>query len=291
MGYEYGDAQNTAVRVLLYQISKKHNFFDSYYKEKTLQYFNYKCPYTNLDLTTENKPEMDHIIPANKNSCGLHIYGNILIVARKANLAKGNQSIEEFLQNEPQKLYKIQKFMEESGYLEIHKKYCSLLKEINASLYNDVGGLIKNRLNSIKFNLNVDNSIKNAVQTEKKEKRKMTNENKLSKPEIKDILFKNDIDIPNDFTMASKNSTQDNYWANPNVEFLNKNWWLILNDSINKKLHCFMIPKDAIAKSQIKVRNDKPNQIDLQINYNDSLFIDARSKIEFKKWFVKSINY
>ena len=38
MGYEYGDAQNIAVRCFLNQFSKNFQYFDEYYKNKTLEY-------------------------------------------------------------------------------------------------------------------------------------------------------------------------------------------------------------------------------------------------------------
>ena len=106
MGYEYGDAQNIAVRCFLNQFSKNFQYFDEYYKNKTLEYFDYKCPYTDVELTSTNMVK-DHVIPFNKKSCGLHVFGNVLIVDKKANSDKSSKSLEEYLKNHPERLQKI----------------------------------------------------------------------------------------------------------------------------------------------------------------------------------------
>ena len=92
-------------------------------------------------------------------------------------------------------------------------------------------------------------------------------------------------------TYAAKNKTQNNYWANPNVECLYENWNLVLEDYINHKFYHFIIPANNISQNSIKVRVDKPNQIDLQIQYNDDTFTDNRSGISFAKWLIKSESY
>ena len=64
MGYEYGDAQNIAVRCFFNQFSKQFKYFDNFYRQKTLEYFDNRCPYTGIKLTYNNS-ERDHIIPFN----------------------------------------------------------------------------------------------------------------------------------------------------------------------------------------------------------------------------------
>ena len=75
------------------------------------------------------------------------------------------------------------------------------------------------------------------------------------------------------------------------MEFLHENWNLILEDYINHKFYYFRIPANSISQNSIKVRSDKPNQIDLQIMYNDNNFTDYRSGISFAKWLIKSESY
>lgn len=50
------------------------------------------------------------------------------------------------------------------------------------------------------------------------------------------LLSRKGCKITNDITFASKNSTANTYWANPNESYIKKNWTLILNDTIKKTL-------------------------------------------------------
>lgn len=92
-------------------------------------------------------------------------------------------------------------------------------------------------------------------------------------------------------TFSSKNETQDIYWANPQKQFLENNWDLILNDWINNTLYLFRIPAKKINPNQIITRSDQPDKIDLQIQYNDSAFTDSRSGISFLPFLVNNFNY
>ncbi len=101
----------------------------------------------------------------------------------------------------------------------------------------------------------------------------------------KGIVFNDNI------TYASKNRTAYNYWANPTFERLELDWFLILNDWINRVIYLFKIPSRAIAQGDLIARADNNNQIDLQILYNDPNFRDTRSNHIFKKFLVMSENY
>lgn len=92
-------------------------------------------------------------------------------------------------------------------------------------------------------------------------------------------------------TFASKNSMSYLYWANPKTDLLENDWWLILNDNINYKLHIFKIPANSLDVDMIKVRADKPYLIDLQILFDDDHFTDSRSNIQFAKWYIKTLSY
>lgn len=178
MGNEYGDAQNIAVRVFLNQFSKKFDtFFSDEYKQKTLKYFDYKCPYSGEDISAGNFV-MDHIVPFNRECCGLHVYGNILLVTKEANKNKHHRSLEEFLKKEPEKLEKIKRFMEESGFSEIYKIYnkqlclnCeSLYKKIRKVIETDFEDFInivkihdKLPKKTIKLSLNTDNPLQSNI--------------------------------------------------------------------------------------------------------------------------------
>ena len=92
-------------------------------------------------------------------------------------------------------------------------------------------------------------------------------------------------------TFASKNSMSYLYWANPKTDLLEDDWWLILNDNINYKIHIFKISANSLDVDMIKVRADKPYLIDLQILFDDDRFTDTRSNIQFAKWYIKTLTY
>lgn len=92
-------------------------------------------------------------------------------------------------------------------------------------------------------------------------------------------------------TFASKNKSANCYWANPDISVLSSDWYLILNDCYKQALHLFFIPNHSISSNKVVIRNDKKNQIDLQIMYDDHSFTDTRSKICFKHFMLASVNY
>ena len=126
-------------------------------------------------------------------------------------------------------------------------------------------------------------------------KKKMTEEikeaKKISKNEAIALIKNAGINIAGKITFSSTNSNSLVYWANPNTNYLDDEWWIILNDCNTRTLHVFDIPKGAISLNQMTVRKDKPCRIDIQIELNNSQFIDIRSKIRFDKWLIKSLKY
>jgi hypothetical protein len=113
----------------------------------------------------------------------------------------------------------------------------------------------------------------------------------ITKNEAIYVCRSNGLNINERVTFASKNKSFDIYWVNPDIRAILQDWSLILNDLIHYKLHIFNIPRGSIREWQIKVRPDLPNKIDLQILYEDELFRDMRSGIQFCNWFVKTISY
>lgn len=100
------------------------------------------------------------------------------------------------------------------------------------------------------------------------------------------ILDKNSV-----CTVAKVNKNQRDYWANPSVDKLNQDWNLILNDINRRELHIFHIPAKSIQLSDLRVRKDKSNRINLEINYNDPNYQCHASKYNFVKWYINSIKY
>jgi hypothetical protein len=118
----------------------------------------------------------------------------------------------------------------------------------------------------------------------------------LSRSGAKRLCRANGLDLNGKITFASRNTGNDTYWANPNIEFINYNWWLLLNNYNERKLYIFYIPANSIEENQVKVRadtlgEDTPTKIDLQIKYRDDFFADSRSGIQFYQWLIRTISY
>ena len=86
---------------------------------------------------------------------------------------------------------------------------------------------------------------------------------------------------------ASKNKNNYVYWINPDKRHLSEEWYIILNDYINKRLYLLKIPPNSIAC--LKMRNDKICNV--SIRYNDANFLDVYSNIYFGKYLVDVIGY
>ena len=165
------------------------------------------------------------------------------------------------------------------------------LIEANCKKMN--GKLITEEINKeIETETEIDNSKeKIIIETAVEQRNFKTNFNDLSKSDAKHLCIMNGLNIDGNITFASKNAGVGKYWANPNINILKNNWWLILNDFNNRKLIVLKIPANTIRESEIKVRSDMPEKIDLQINYLDNNLTDSRSGIEYAKWKIKIIEY
>jgi len=105
------------------------------------------------------------------------------------------------------------------------------------------------------------------------------------------ICMNREVHLNDNITFASLNKNEKTYWANPKIEFLGVNWSIILNDKKNRRLHIFNIPAGTISKNQVKVRNDQPGKMDMDILYDDKAFKDIKSGVEFVQWFAETIQY
>lgn len=154
-GVAYGDVSNVAVRNILTEISNKvYGKFTEQEMIDTLDYFDWKCPYTGKDLkyAIENgtgEYATDHIYPQNKEYCGLNVKGNLVIVDKAANTEKGRKSVKEFLFDEKSnvlkgvdketreaRLRKIENFQKACGYdpEDMRKKLIPLLEKRYAEI-------------------------------------------------------------------------------------------------------------------------------------------------------------
>lgn len=116
-------------------------------------------------------------------------------------------------------------------------------------------------------------------------------DNRITKNQAISLFAAKGFRVSRNVTFASKNRSAYNYWANPSYMALREDWFLILNDWINRELHLFCVPAYEIRANELLCRIDQQDKIDLQISYNDSTFTDNRSKISFLKYFVTTIKY
>ena len=133
-GVAFGDVSNQSIRNILTEISKSiGGRFTEQEMYDTLDFFDWKCPYTGKDLRPLIEGNLggyatDHIYPQNKEWCGLNVKGNLIIVDRVANDKKHNQDVETFLLNDQEvlgnldeqtrrtRLEKIKEFQKQCGY-------------------------------------------------------------------------------------------------------------------------------------------------------------------------------
>ena len=119
-------------------------------------------------------------------------------------------------------------------------------------------------------------------------------ENEMSKQNAIDIFNKKGYNLKKPITYASKNSTTNSHWANPRVEFLSKNWNLILNDFIHRTLYLFQIPAFSFQSKQFYIRLSPHNRstrlLNIEITYGDDDFTD-KSGVKFIDYMVGKAGY
>lgn len=147
-----GDAANIFVRCLLCDISTLFGIFTVEDLEHTVQYFDYKCPYTGQDIREKYENSnfaLDHIIPHNRASCGLHLYGNLVVTSKEVNSNKASKDYEDFIRNETEgspaekqaRIDKIRCFIEESGYRAINS-HIDEMKAFAQSKYDEIKAML-----------------------------------------------------------------------------------------------------------------------------------------------------
>lgn len=105
-GVAFGDVSNVAVRNVLTEISKSvFGGITEQEMEDTMAFFDWKCPYTGRELKDavdkkDGTYATDHLYSQNREWCGLNVKGNLIIVDRKANSAKGGMDVKTFMETD-----------------------------------------------------------------------------------------------------------------------------------------------------------------------------------------------
>ena len=153
-GVAYGDVSNNAVRNILTEVSKVlYAPFTEDDMVDTMEYFDWCCPYTGRYLKDDYDAKngnyaTDHIYPQNRVWVGLNVVGNLVLVDKKANSKKRDQSVDEFMLYDTEvlgdlddeirmeRLQKIKKFQEEKQY--DPEKIKTTISSLMKKRYDDV---------------------------------------------------------------------------------------------------------------------------------------------------------
>jgi hypothetical protein len=140
------DAANIFVRNILCEVSEELGGFSEKDWSKTLKFFDHKCAYTGVSLS-KKKIVQDHLIPHNREACGLNLYGNIVPTTKEANGAKSSKDYKDFILNNTsilgdldesirkQRIAKIEEFVAQSKYSKIHNSVKDKLVEYTQQQY------------------------------------------------------------------------------------------------------------------------------------------------------------
>lgn len=107
-------------------------------------------------------------------------------------------------------------------------------------------------------------------------------------------LQENGVTVGKKTTYAVKQHEKEEFWANPKKEFLNQEWWIILNNNETKELIVLKIPAKKLclktsSESGLMVRMDKQDLLDL--NINTVTFVDRKSGVDFSTFIENKIRY
>ncbi len=110
-GNAIGNAQNLVVRNILSNIGQES--FNKQDWAETMAYFSNQCAYCG----GEGDLLMEHIIPINRQALGEHRLGNLAPSCRPCNSTKADKDFREFLDGDPDRIQKIEDYMESRNYV------------------------------------------------------------------------------------------------------------------------------------------------------------------------------
>ena len=155
-GIAFGDVSNAAVRNILTEVSKQvFGGITEQEMQDTLDFFEWKCPYTGRDLRDEIENKRggyatDHIYPQNAKCCGLNVKGNLIIVDKKANGEKQGKSVEEFFNNPNSKVLQGVDFKTREDRLNKIKEFQKMCGYDAFSIKQQLAPLLSMRYNNVR---------------------------------------------------------------------------------------------------------------------------------------------
>lgn len=116
-----------------------------------------------------------------------------------------------------------------------------------------------------------------------------------AKGEVIKFVNEQNIKVGKNRSYAKLQEKKNCFWINPVVEFLENEWWLLLNNQRDKTIHVLKIPANTFdvkypcVRGHLVNRKDKPQYIDLNLDCNT--FVDLRSGCDFSSYLIKSFKY
>lgn len=149
MARSKSDISNSAIRIFL---QKAGQFYDKErrlekfvptksQKEELIEYFNGRCCYCGRGISASDLYQ-DHLVPVNRDSLGLHAWGNVVPCCSSCNSAKQQQDWQVFLKSKAQgetfhqRERRIKQFVQDKEYDPNLN-----LKDFAGNLYEDVGAV------------------------------------------------------------------------------------------------------------------------------------------------------
>ena len=114
------------------------------------------------------------------------------------------------------------------------------------------------------------------------------------KREAIQFLAARGINVGKNTNYAKRQPNKPEFWLNPKTYAPDKDWDLVLNDQFKNKITVIHIPGGTFrmksdGKTGLVARHDKPDRIDL--NILTDVFVDRRSKCDFSKYIMTTIEY
>lgn len=114
------------------------------------------------------------------------------------------------------------------------------------------------------------------------------------KKEAIQFLSDNGLTVSKNVNYASRQERKEEFWINPNVKALEKDWDIILNNQYENEITVLNIPAGTFEmrsadKNGLAPRHDQPQKIDLTIDSGS--LIDKRSKCDFSSFVQYRFKY
>lgn len=114
------------------------------------------------------------------------------------------------------------------------------------------------------------------------------------KKEAIQFLSDNGLTVSKNINYASRQEKKEEFWINPNVKALEKDWNLVLNNQYENEMIVLNIPAGTFQmrsadKNGLVPRHDQPQKIDLTIDSGS--LIDKRSKCDFNGFVQYKLKY